>query len=348
MQSVIYSNDTDRAIADAIASIGECNRVFIITDANVAQKVLPRVEVANASVIVIQPGDAHKDISTLTHVWERLAELGATRHSAVVNIGGGVVTDLGGFAAASFKRGVPFINVPTTLLAAVDAAVGGKTGINFAGFKNEIGAFSEARSVIISTRFFSSLSREEMLSGFAEMIKHALLKSPDCIERILRFDIIDCHFADLLPLLRESVEVKRDIVAQDPTERGLRRALNLGHTVGHAFESLALRRNNPIPHGYAVAWGLITELVIAHTALGFDSALLQQLADRIYNLYGSFPITCDDYPELLHAMRHDKKSHAGELNFTLLRAPGDFVIDCTVTDDDVKNSLDIFRDFVHI
>ena len=297
---------------------------------------------------MLQPGDAHKELAAVAAVWQQLSDGGATRSSVVINLGGGVVTDLGGFAAATFKRGVRFINVPTTLLGAVDAAVGGKTGFNFNGLKNEIGAFREAECVIISSSLFATLPRVELLSGYAEMLKHALLKSSDCIGQILQYDIDAGSHEALLPLLRESVEVKRAIVAQDPLESGLRRALNLGHTAGHAFESLALHRGEPVPHGYAVAWGLVVELVISHVLYGFPSTDLYGIARFIYEHYGNCRLTCDDYPFLLHAMRHDKKSRDGELNFTLLRRPGDVAIDSVVDEENVKNALDIFRDMMHI
>lgn len=348
MQHIIYSNNLSEAIGQALDSLGQYNRLFLITDSNVQSCVLPGIALPTHTRIVLQPGDAHKELAAVAAVWQQLSDGGATRSSVVINLGGGVVTDLGGFAAATFKRGIRFINVPTTLLGAVDAAVGGKTGFNFNGLKNEIGAFREAECVIISSSLFATLPRVELLSGYAEMLKHALLKSSDCIGQILQYDIDAGTHEALLPLLRESVEVKRAIVAQDPLESGLRRALNLGHTAGHAFESLALHRGEPVPHGYAVAWGLVVELVISHVLYGFPSTDLYGIARFIYEHYGNCRLTCDDYPFLLHAMRHDKKSRDGELNFTLLRRPGDVAIDSVVDEENVKNALDIFRDMMHI
>ena len=217
------------------------------------------------------------------------------------------MTDLGGFAAATFKRGIRFINIPTTLLSAVDAAVGGKTGVNFNGLKNEIGVFKEAETVIISTVFFSTLPERELKSGYAEMLKHGLLDGEAVYNKLLDYDFDNVAGNGLLRLVEESVNVKRRIVEQDPFEQGLRRALNLGHTAGHAFESLALKRNSPVPHGYAVAWGMVVEAVLSHTEKGFPSAELYRLADYVCRHYGAFHITCDDYPELIEFMRHDKK-----------------------------------------
>ena len=234
-------------------------------------------------------------------------------------------------------------------MSAVDAAVGGKTGINFHGYKNEIGAFCEAEAVIISTRFLSTLSQEELLSGYAEMLKHGLISNADIYNRLLANDVVNIETEDMLQLLQESVMVKKHVVEEDPTEKGIRRALNLGHTAGHAFESLALQRKSPIPHGYAVAWGLVVELVLSHMHLQFPSNELTRLATYIYDNYGAFNITCDDYQALIEFMRHDKKNDsANEINFTMLKNVGDIHIDCIATEDNIKTALDIYRDFMHI
>ena len=229
----------------------------------------------------------------------------------VINVGGGVVTDMGGFAAATFKRGIRFINVPTTLLGAVDAAVGGKTGINFNGYKNEVGAFAEAYAVIVSTCYFGTLPADELLSGYAEMLKHGLISNREVYDRLLAYDITDqSQLPALLPLLRESIEVKRAIVREDPTERGIRRALNLGHTAGHSFESAAMESGRPVPHGYAVAWGLVVELILSHLRLGFPSDELHRFAAYIHRHYGARSIDCTANPTLLRFMHHQKKNRS--------------------------------------
>lgn len=350
-QHIIFSNNVGQAIDDALGALSY-NRLFVITDDNTRQLVLPRLShwprLGEATNISFPAGDANKNLQSLTHVWQQLEAGGGTRHSVALCLGGGVVTDLGGMAAATFKRGIPFINVPTTLLSAVDAAVGGKTGINFSGLKNEVGVFQEATSVIISTRFFDTLPQGELYSGYAEMIKHGMLKGAECFVRLLSYDISCAEASTLLPLLQESVQVKADIVRQDPHEQGLRRALNLGHTVGHAFESLALRRHQPVPHGYAVAWGLLVETLVSHLQEHFDSRYLNPLGEYIREHYGAFHITCDDYEALLDLMRHDKKSLNGEINCTLLSAPGEVLTGCTVTSDTMQAALDIYRDFMGI
>lgn len=352
MQQLIFTNEIETAIDSIVATL-EPNKTFVLVDNNTQQLVFPRLAksttLRDAEVITISAGDTNKNLDSLVHIWSELGNRGATRKSLIINLGGGVVTDIGAFAGATFKRGIKIINCPTTLLSAVDAAVGGKTGINFNGLKNEIGAFREAEAVIISTCLFDTLPQEELLSGYAEMLKHGLISNRDTYNSLLDFNINSADTDRLLELLQQSVNVKRRIVNEDPTEKGIRRALNLGHTAGHAFESLALHRNHPIPHGYAVAWGLIVELVLSHMQLQFPSVELQRLATYIYKNYGSFNITCDDYPTLLEYMRHDKKNNStSSINFTLLHDVGNLKIDCTATEDEIKSALDIFRDLFHI
>lgn len=350
-QNIIFTNEVNQALEQVLESM-DFNKLFVLTDVNTAHFVLPKFGTSlskyGATNISINAGDVSKNVESLMQVWKQLGEGGGTRRSLLVNLGGGMVTDLGGFAASTFKRGIKFINIPTTLLSSVDAAVGGKTGINFNGLKNEVGVFNEADAVIISTMPLFTLPIEEVKSGFAEMLKHGLLSGREVFERLLAYDFSKYNADELLVLLEESVNVKREIVRQDPHEKGLRRALNLGHTVGHAFESMAMKRQNPIPHGYAVAWGMIVELVLSHMQLGFDSDMLHRYADFVYSNYGAFHITCDYYPELISLMRHDKKSNSGEMNFSLLSGVGEIKINCEATEDDVKAALDIYRDLVHI
>ena len=340
-QNLIFTNDVEEAIERLKANMAP-NMTVCIADVNTS-----RFALGQERMIVIPDGDTGKSLATVCRVWDALEDFGATRHSLVINLGGGMVTDLGGFAAATFKRGMRFINVPTTLLGAVDAAVGGKTGFNYNGLKNEIGAFAPASDVIISTRYFDTLPVEEMKSGFAEVIKHAMLSDHDEFLHLMENDFnapIDHN--NLLERLRHSVRVKCDIVARDPNEQGERKALNLGHTVGHAFESLAMKRGKPVPHGFAVAWGLVTEAVLSHIILKFPSEDVHLLGNFVRDNYRDFPFTCDDYDELLDLMRHDKKSRDGEITCTLLTHIGDYRIDQTVSPDDVTAALDILRDLL--
>jgi len=351
MQDITFTNQVGRAI-DALVSSYSPSRVFVLVDVNTSSFVLPLLSadsqaVADATVITCPAGDMNKNLDSLRRIWQVLTDAKASRSAVLVNVGGGVVTDLGGFAAATFKRGIHCINVPTSLLGAVDAAVGGKTGINFGGLKNQIGAFAPADHVVISTVFFNTLSQQELLSGYAEMIKHALLESAATLADVLRYSIVNqpSDSDRLLQLLRESVGIKQAIVEADPTEKGVRRALNLGHTIGHAFEALALKRLAPVPHGYAVAWGLVVEGILSNLIEGFPSDTLHQLASYVRENYGAYDITCDDYPELIALMRQDKKNtDADHINFTLLKVPGTYEINVTASPEQIAEALDIYRD----
>ena len=345
-QKVVISNQLDRTLAEAIAEC-EHDKVFVLADETTAQCCLPVIEkfdgMAEAKRIVIKATDTHKNLDSLSHVWQALSEGGATRHTLLINIGGGMVTDLGGFAASTFKRGINYINIPTTLLSMVDASVGGKTGINFLGLKNEIGVFNNAKSVILDTEFLKTLDTENLLSGYAEMLKHGLIKDTKMLGELLSFDIEKPDLAQLQRMVAESVAVKQHIVTEDPTEKGIRKALNLGHTAGHAFESFALK-HTPVLHGYAVAWGLIVELYLSAIKTGFPTDKMRQTVRFILDHYGKMNITCDDYPTLLELMTHDKKNIAGIINFTLLGGVGDILIDQTATKEEIYEAFDFYRE----
>ena len=347
-QRVILSHDLRQSLTTEVSTCPH-DRLFILTDETTHQHCLPLISnidgLSEATVITIGATDQNKTLESVSHVWTELQRGGATRHSLMINLGGGMVTDLGGFAASTFKRGIQFINIPTTLLAMVDASVGGKTGINFGGLKNEIGVFRNARCVILDTAFLSTLDRENLLSGYAEMLKHSLLDSEKMWAEHIQYSPLTT-FSPLTSMISESVEVKQRIVTEDPTEKGLRKALNLGHTAGHAFESLSFERvNSPILHGYAVAYGLVVELYLSAVKCGFPTDRLHQTVRFIKEHYGRMAITCDDYPRLLELMRHDKKNEGSTINFTLLAAIGDIRINQTVTDDDIKEALDFYREY---
>ena len=277
-----------------------------------------------------------------------LSDKGASRHSFLVNLGGGMVTDLGGFAAATFKRGFAYINVPTTLLAMVDASVGGKTGINFNGLKNEVGVFAPADSVLIETEFLRSLDAQNFFSGYAEMLKHGLISNVAHWAELLNFNTGLIDYKYLKKLVGESVQVKENIVEQDPFEHGIRKALNLGHTVGHAFESLALAENRPVLHGYAVAWGIVCELYLSHLKTGFPKEKMRQTIQFIKENYGSFTFDCKQYEQLYALMQHDKKNTAGVINFTLLKEIGDISINQTADKDQIFGMFDFYRECMGI
>ena len=350
-QRVIISQDIEHDLAQAIAET-EHDRVFVLTDDITQECCLPKVAALltkhNATTITIRHDDTNKTLDTLADVWTALQQGGATRHSLLVNLGGGMVTDLGGFAAATFKRGIHFINIPTTLLAMVDAAVGGKTGINFGGLKNEVGAFANARYVIVNTCFLDTLDTANLCSGYAEMLKHSLISNAQMWAEHVNFDILQPDLAELQRMVAASIAVKEHIVADDPHEHGIRKALNFGHTVGHALAEFSMQQSTTPPgillHGYAVAFGLIGELYISARKAGFPTARLHQTARFIRENYGAVAFTCDDYPTLLNLMRHDKKNTSGTINFTLLHDIGDIRINQTATDEEIREALDFIRE----
>ena len=345
-QKVIISQDLEQSLSQAIA---ECtyDRLFVLTDETTHRLCLPVVAgyscMKPAERITIGATDANKTLDSLSHVWSELQRLGATRHSLMVNLGGGMVTDLGGFAASTFKRGISYINIPTTLLSMVDASVGGKTGINFGGLKNEIGVFNNARSVILDTVFLKTMDEENLLSGYAEMLKHGLISNEPMWAELMRFSPLTSNLQPLAKMVADSVAVKQRIVLEDPTEQGIRKALNLGHTAGHAFESLALERK-PVLHGYAVAWGLIVELWLSCVKTGFPQDKMRQTVSFILEHYGRMTITCDDYPHLLELMHHDKKNTGSDINFTLLGGISDIRINQTASEEEIKEALDFYRE----
>ena len=345
-QRVIISTNLESEIAEALAEC-EHDKIFVLTDETTLVKCWPVVKnyfsLKDAKVITIGATDMHKDLDTMVHVWKSLGEGGASRHSCLINLGGGMVTDLGGFAAATFKRGINFINIPTTLLSMVDASVGGKTGINFGGLKNEIGVFCDSKFVILSTQFLQTLDAENICSGYAEMLKHGLISDERMWAELVSFDLAQPDLKQLQRMVGESVAVKERIVAQDPHEHDIRKALNLGHTFGHAFESWALKRK-PVLHGYAVAYGLIPELWLSVVKTGFPTEKMRQTVNFIKENYGSLPITCDDYDELIELMRHDKKNQDGIINFTLLGGIGDIRINQSATINEIKEAFDFFRE----
>ena len=324
------------------------DRLFVLTDTTTVRLCWPLVSTLpcfeGAQMITIGDTDDNKTLDSLTHVWAALQQGGATRHSLLVNLGGGMVTDLGGFAASTFKRGITYINIPTTLLSQVDASVGGKTGINFGGLKNEIGVFNCAASVILSSEFLRSLDHRNILSGFAEMLKHGLISDTETWAELLRFNLDELDYAQLGTLVAKSVAVKEHIVEEDPTEKGLRKALNLGHTAGHALESLAMEQEHTVLHGYAVAWGLICELYLSTVKCGFPKDKLRQTVQFIRQNYGDFALDCKQYERLYEFMTHDKKNEGDIINFTLLGGIGDIHINQQASKDDIFEMLDFLRE----
>ena len=346
-QEVIICNNLCNDLEKVISS-HKYDKLFILTDNNTYRNCLPIIEnisaIKNATHITIGVEDINKTLETLASVWLKLSNSGATRHSLMINLGGGMVTDLGGFAAATFKRGIPFINIPTTLLSMVDAAVGGKTGINFNGLKNEIGAFAPASEVIIDSEFLKTLDNENIMSGYAEMLKHGLISNQENWKELITFDFgNDINYDLLQQMIAKSVAIKEKVVEQDPCEKGIRKSLNLGHTIGHALESFSLQSAHPSLHGYAVAWGLVSELYLSHIKSGFPKDILWKTTAFIKEHYGKLHFSCKDYEKLYEFMTHDKKNESSDsINFTLLSNIGGININQTISKEEIFESLDFY------
>lgn len=333
-----------QALREAISRSG-ASRYAIVTDSTVARLVLPmlsEVTAKAAGIFTFEAGEESKNIDTTTRIWRSLVDASITRSDLVVNIGGGVATDMGGFAAATFKRGVACINVPTSLLGAVDAAAGGKTGIDFMGLKNEVGCFHHPLEVIIDTSTFATLPAEQILSGYAEMLKTGLIAGKREYEEMLQFEKATGDSATFNRLVEWCVRQKMRIVDADPTEKGLRKVLNFGHTVGHAIETHALTKGQPMPHGYAVGLGMAAELYISSCQQGLSMDVANEYLKRVVIPYYAAALTANenDISALIELMGHDKKnSRIGKPSFTLLQAIGEPHFDCHIPQELIASSL---------
>jgi 3-dehydroquinate synthase len=323
--SAVVFGQLENKLASVMASFPD-DKLFMVMDQNSEHFCLPLLcnaeGVEKFKTVVIPANEENKSITSVEKIWLFLSQNGADRKSLVVNLGGGMVTDLGSFAASTFKRGVEFVNIPTTLLSQVDASVGGKTGFNFNGLKNEIGVINQPFKVIIDTRFLKTLDHENFISGFAEMIKHGLIHSQNHLTELQHFDLINPDYLVLQDMIAHSVTIKEYFVEKDPNEKNVRKALNFGHTIGHAFESFSLKYSKPLLHGHAVAFGMLVELYLSHLNCGFADGTMHDLSEWLLSVYGKFQIETIDYEALYELMGHDKKNEGKRINFTLLSTIG--------------------------
>ena len=312
--------------------------IFVIADSNTNElctsKLLQHIATGlTIEIIEVEPGEQSKSIDSCVGLWNALTELGADRKSLIINLGGGMITDLGGFVASTFKRGVDFIHVPTTLLGMVDAAVGGKNGVDLGNLKNQIGVINAPEMVIIDTTFLDTLPQNEMRSGLAEMLKHGLIYDEQYWQQFTDLSAID--FADFDALIYRSVEIKNDIVKQDPKESGIRKALNFGHTIGHAIESYFLENESKttLLHGEAIAAGMVLE---AHMSLAkgtLDAAAYDEIKSTIIGIYGTIEFDAADLEPILELLVHDKKNEYGNISFVLLDGIGKVCINQQVSNE---------------
>jgi len=346
---IIYSRLFEKELTTWIEKYPE-GKVFLVTEENVNQlwtlKYRGFFTSKGIKKLVIPAGEKNKKIDSVSEIWHFLSANGADRKSLLINIGGGMLTDLAGFAASTFKRGIDFLNVPTTLLSQVDASVGGKTGINFNGLKNEVGTFKEPVAVIINTDFLKTIDTKNFISGFAEMIKHGLIFNPAHLNELKEFDFENIEYDHLQEVIKHSVNVKEYFVSHDLTENNLRKALNFGHTVGHAFESLAMKQERPVLHGYAVAFGMITELFLSVKKCGFPETDFNSLTQWLIQVYGNFEISENDFNRLFELMTHDKKNESGKINFTLLKDIGRIQLNQNCEKELIFEALKYFKDLM--
>lgn len=311
------------------------SKIVILVDTNTHDHCLSRLlnlleTKSEIEVVEITPGEQYKNIETCDGVWKTLSDLGCDRKSLLINLGGGVVTDMGGFIAATFKRGISFINIPTTLLAMVDAAVGGKTGVNLGNLKNQIGVIQPAELVLIDTTYLHSLSAAEMRSGLAEMLKHGLIQDEKHWKDLS--NLKDLQMEDLDLLIQDSIRIKEKVVAQDPQEQHLRKCLNFGHTFGHAIESYFLDKDSKekLLHGEAVAAGIVLEAFLSSKILGLPSETLEEISKTIISIYGRPSIEKEDQEKIIDLLKYDKKNESGKIYFVLLKGIGIPEINCEV------------------
>jgi 3-dehydroquinate synthase len=287
-------------------------------------------------LIIIQSGEVNKTLETCQLIWQELTDNGFDRKSLLINLGGGVIGDMGGFCAASFKRGISFINIPTTLLSSVDASVGGKLGIDFNGFKNHIGLFKEPDAVLIDPIFLETLPNRELRSGFAEVIKHGLIADKDYYEQIIPDGLDQSNWN---AVIAHSVHIKTEVVKKDPLEEGLRKILNFGHTIGHALESHYLTTEHHLLHGEAIAIGMICEAFLSKKLTGFSEIEMENITVHLIGIYGKSKINKNDFPAIIKRMYQDKKNSHNLLNHTLIKKLGEAIYDIAVDEKDVMDAL---------
>lgn len=345
--SLIHFNEKCYSSLNEHLNDNNFSKIFILVDENTHEYCLPILleKLSTNSVIEIieiESGEINKTIDTCVGVWNTLSDLNADRKSLMINIGGGVITDLGGFVACTFKRGIAYINIPTTLLSMVDASVGGKTGVDLGHLKNQIGVISNPNLVLIDTQFLDTLAKNQMRSGLAEMLKHGLITGKTYWNKFL--DLSKLSLDDLDELIYESVIIKKNVVEEDPFENGLRKTLNFGHTLGHAIESYFLSNPNKttLLHGEAIVVGMILACYISTELTSFPNETTLEIKKILTNYYGKVTIESNEYSTIMELLKYDKKNNYGNINFVLLEGIGKTKIDCLVDDAVIIEAFDFY------
>ena len=337
----IHFGEVAQAVLNQRLEQSSYSKVFVLVDENTKIHCLPHFktlcEQPIDETISIKAGEVYKTIDTCTKVWTQLSQVGGDRKSLLINLGGGVVTDLGGFVAATFKRGIDFINIPTTLLAMVDASVGGKTGVDLGSLKNQVGVIEQPEMVLIFPEFLKTLEERQLKSGFAEMLKHGLIMD-DAYWNHLCSGIDDAIGNEEI---QNSIKIKGDIVAKDPTEKNIRKKLNFGHTLGHAIESYFLNATDreTLLHGEAIAIGMVLEGYLSHKLTGLSKIELDEIKRNFSKHYSPVKFSKSEIETVLELLKHDKKNEHGNINFVLLNRIGSAVIDVKVSTEFLRESF---------
>ncbi len=344
--SIIVTNEVENELGKILSRYPK-DKLFLVTENNCDLFCCSLISKTPGfeyfKKVVIPAGEENKKLSSVEKIWLFLSQNGADRKSLIVNLGGGMLTDLGSFAASTMKRGIDFVNIPTTLLSQVDASVGGKTGFNFNGLKNEIGVINQPLTVLIDTRFLQTIDTSNFISGYAEMIKHGMINSSEHLDEVRNFDLNNPDLEILRGIIARSVAIKDSFVFQDPNERNIRKALNFGHTIGHAFESFALFSDHPVLHGYAVAYGMIAELYLSHKICNLPLEKVNELSNWLIEIYGKYSIDKNQYEALYQLMTHDKKNEGTRVNFTLIPSVGEVAINQNCDKNLIFEALDYFK-----
>lgn len=325
------------------------SNIFFLVDENTHVHCLPLLladldYISAYEILEIDSGEENKTIETVTNLWLAMADLGADRHSLVINVGGGVLTDMGGFMASTFKRGIKFINIPTTLLSQVDASVGGKNGIDLEGMKNMIGTFNQPEMVLIDPKFLLTLEHRQVKSGLAEMLKHGLIQDRDHWDNLVQ--LLSHTAEDLAPFIMDSIEIKRNVVESDPYEKGLRKILNFGHTIGHAIESESLETEFPLLHGEAIVIGMIIEAFLAEAKGILSTEDRIEICDGFSSLYALSTIDLQIFPQLMNWINHDKKNENKEIMFSLVDKIGSCTYNIVCNEKEIKNAFELYNEWI--
>jgi len=340
--------DTNLSSLKTFLEQSSYSKVFFLTDLNTSEHCMPLIgkylpHLDNYDIIEVDPGEENKNIDFCIGVWRLLLDFGADRNSLLINLGGGVVTDMGGFAASTYKRGIDFVQIPTTLLSQVDASVGGKTGIDLGSVKNIIGTFTQPKAVFISTDFLSTLDERQLISGFAEVLKHGLIADKDYFQKIKAVDVTKPD----PELIYHSVEIKNHVVTTDPYEKGLRKTLNFGHTIGHAIETYSLKTDsNPLLHGEAIAVGMICEGYLSHKYNSLKGSELDEMIVFIRSVFPDYSFSKEIYEEVIDYMKNDKKNVDGQIGFALLSKIGKCDFNIYLNEEKIIESLDFYNELL--